>query len=72
MTVRELIGWLQEFDDDAEVVIAEYQSHGSDFAYTIDDVGKARYDNWEGENLDDDGICVRISLGYQIGTMASD
>lgn len=72
MTVKELIGWLQEFDDNTEVVIVEYQRHGGDLVYTIDDVGKARYDNWEGENLDEDGACVKLALGYQIGTVIED
>ena len=35
MTVKELIDLLQDFDDDTEVVIAEYQSHGTDFAYDV-------------------------------------
>lgn len=80
MTVGELIGWLQEFDDDAEVVIAEYQSYGSNFAYDIGDVSNKRYSNWDddddttledwdSDDSDGDRTCVQIVLGSQIGTM---
>lgn len=80
MTVSELIRWLQEFDGDAEVVIAEYQDRGSDFAYDIGDVSNTRYSNWDDDDdttLDDwdsddsdgDRTCVQIVLGSQIGTM---
>ena len=82
MTVGELIRWLQEFDEDAEVVIAEYQSRGSDFAYDIENVSKTRYSNWDDDDdtqddWDDDdsergGTCVQIVLGSQIGTMTGD
>ena len=68
MTVRELINWLEDFDDGAEVVIAMYQRYGCDFAYDIAEVGDASYNNWDGDN-DDDGNCVQIVLGSQIGTM---
>ena len=50
MTVSELIRWLQEFDGDAEVVIAEYQDRGSDFAYDIGDVSNTRYSNWDDDD----------------------
>lgn len=79
MTVSELIRWLQEFDGDAEVVIAEYQDRGSDFAYDIGDVSNTRYSNWDDDDdtQDDDdserdGTCVQIVLGSQIGTMTGD
>ena len=82
MTVSELIRWLQEFDGDAEVVIAEYQDRGSDFAYDIGDVSNTRYSNWDDDDdtqddWDDDDsergrTCVQIVLGSQIGTMTGD
>lgn len=72
MTVGELIGLLQDFDDDTEVVIAEYQNYGSDFAYEIWDVSKTRYDNWDDDAMDEDGRCVQITMGSQIGTMCDD
>lgn len=72
MTVGELIDLLKDFDDDAEVVIAEYQNHGSDFAYDVWDVSKTRYNNWDDESLEEDGVCVQITMGSQIGTMCDD
>lgn len=82
MTVGELIRWLQEFDEDAEVVIAEYQDRGSNFAYDIGDVSNKRYSNWDDDDdtqddWDDDDserdrTCVQIVLGSQIGTMTGD
>lgn len=72
MTVNELINLLQDFDGDTEVVIAEYQNYGSDFAYEIWDVSKTRYDNWNDDALDEDGTCVQIAMGSQIGTMCDD
>ena len=69
MTVNELINLLQDFDGDTEVVIAEYQGHGSNFAYDVGEVSKDRYDNWDEDSLVEDGTCVQIVLGYQIGTM---
>ncbi len=72
MTVSELISMLEEYDGDTEVVIAEYQRYGSDFAYSVGDVTDGAYDNWDGDSIDEDGTCVIISLGSQIGTMAGD
>lgn len=72
MTVKELIDLLQDFDDDTEVVIAEYQSHGTDFAYDVWDVSKTRYSNWDDDALDVDGVCVQITIGSQIGTMCDE
>ena len=72
MTVSELISILEEYDGDTEVVIAEYQRYGSDFAYAIGDVADGTYDNWDGDSIDEDGTCVMISLGSQIGTMVGD
>lgn len=72
MTVSELIGMLEEYDGDTEIVIAEYQRYGCDFAYAIGDVADGEYDNWDGDSIDADGTCVMISLGCQIGTMVGD
>lgn len=72
MTVKELINWLQDFDGDTEVVIAEYQNHGSNFAYDVWDVSKTRYNNWYDDDIDEDGVCVQITMGSQIGTMCDD
>ncbi len=58
---------LKEYDKDTEVVIAEYRKYGSDFIYEVSDVGEDRYDNWDGENLAEDGTCIQIVLGSQIG-----
>lgn len=71
MTVGELIKMLKEYDDDTEVVIAEYQRHGIDFAYDVGEVSKDRYYNWDGDSYEEDGTCVQIVLGSQIGTMIS-
>ena len=72
MTVGELIDLLQDFDYDTEVVVAEYQSHGADFAYDVWDVSKTRYSNWDEDALDEDDVCVQITMGSQIGTMCDD
>ena len=73
MTVKELINWLQDFDDDTEVVIAQYQNHGCDFAYDVWDVSKTRYNNWyDDDGIEEDGVCVQITMGSQIGTMCDD
>ena len=84
MTVRELINALEEVVrdygeeyEDKEVVIAEYQNYGSDFAYNADFVDAGTYsdfdedkDNYDED--DDEPNCVRIVLGRQIGTMQDD
>lgn len=72
MTVGELIRWLQEFDDDAEVVIAEYQSHGCDFAYDVGEVEEGQYNDWDDEDGEEHRECVQIILGSQIGTMCEE
>ena len=72
MTVKELINWLQDFDGDTEVVMAQYQNHGCDFAYDIWDVSKTKYIRWDDDEDDDDGTCVQITIGSQIGTMCDD
>lgn len=89
MTVRELIYALEEVVkdygeeyEDKEVVIAEYQNYGSDFAYNADFVDAGTYSDWDGmipnddddenDENDDEPNCVRIVLGRQIGTMQDD
>ena len=80
MTVRELINELEELVDnygedieDREVVIAEYQTYGSDFAYRIGNIDEGTYTDWDNMNPnnedDDEPNCVKIVLGRQIGTM---
>lgn len=69
MTVGELINWLKDFDIDAEVVIAEYQSHGCDFAYDVGEVEGGQYNDWDDEDGEEPKECVQIILGSQIGTM---
>lgn len=82
MTVRELIQALEgvvrdygEEYEDKEVVIAEYQNYGSDWAYNIDDIDAGTYLDFDKDNYDEDDSesnCVRIILGRQIGTMQDD
>lgn len=91
MTVRELIQALEEVVrdygeeyEDKEVVIAEYQNYGSDWAYNIDDIDAGTYLDFDKDNYDEDDSesnydeddsesnCVRIILGRQIGTMQDD
>ena len=38
MTVRELINELENYDDDQEVMIGQFQTYGSDWCYTISEV----------------------------------
>lgn len=80
MTVKELINALKELVEDygeeyenMEVVIAEYQTYGSDFAYNVSDIDAGTYTDWDDMNPDneddDEPNCVKIVLGRQIGTM---
>ena len=80
MTVKELINTLEELVEDygeeyedMEVVIAEYQTYGSDFAYNVSDIDAGIYTDWDNMNPDneddDESNCVKIVLGRQIGTM---
>ena len=58
-----------------EVVIAEYQTYGSDFAYNVSDIDAGTYNDWDNMNPnnknedDDEPNCIKIVLGRQIGTM---
>lgn len=79
MTVRELINALEalvedygEEYEDMEVVIAEYQTYGSDFACNVSDIDVGTYTDWDNMNRnkdDDEPNCIKIVLGRQIGTM---
>ena len=80
MTVREMINALEQLvedcgDDTMEVVIAEYQNYGSDWAYNVNDIDTGTYSDFYKDNYDEDDNepnCVRIVLGRQIGTMQDD
>jgi hypothetical protein len=59
MTVKELINTLKagvedygEEYEDMEVVIAEYQTYGSDFAYNVSDIDAGTYIDWDDMNPD--------------------
>lgn len=79
MTVREMINALEavvedygEEYEDKEVVIAEYQTYGSDFANSVSDIDVGTYTDWDNMNRnkdDDEPNCIKIVLGRQIGTM---
>lgn len=87
MTVREMIDALEalvedygEEYEDKEVVIAEYQTYGSNWAYNVDFIDAGTYSNWDkiipsnndDEEEDNEPNCVRIALGRQIGIMQDD
>lgn len=79
MKIRKLIEGLEalanDYGEDMEVVIAEYQNYGSDWAYNIDDIDKGIYSDFYEDNYDEDDDepnCIRIVLGEQIGTMQDD
>lgn len=82
MTVKELINALKgvvedygEEYEDKEVVIAEYQNYGSDWAYNVNDIDAGTYSDFDEDNYDEDDDepnCVKIVLGRQIGTMQDD
>ena len=66
MTVRELINWLEDFDEDAEVVIGMQQTYGTNFAMEIENVSE------ENVNLfyeDSEDKFVVITEGSQIGSV---
>jgi len=83
MTIRNLINALEQLvedcgDDTMEVVVAEYQTYGSDFAYSVSDIDVGTYTDWDNMNPnnknedDDEPNCIKIVLGRQIGTMHDD
>lgn len=69
MTVGELINWLNDFDEDAEVVIGMRQRYGTDFALEIEDISMENVDVW-GE--DEESTKVVITEGIQIGGVCYD
>lgn len=69
MTVRELIDALENFDEDAKVVIGMIQNYGSNFAMNIcDEVEEYTIRRFYGN----DHKAVVITEGNQIGTVAYD
>ncbi len=70
MTVRELINWLEEFNDDAEVVIGMQQRYGSDFAVEIDDVSGEKVNLWDGDEDNNGTSYVVLTEGRQIGSVS--
>ena len=63
MTVRELINWLEDFDEDANVVIGMRQKYGTDFAMEIEDISVERVDVWDNGEEE----TVVITEGSQMG-----
>lgn len=66
MTVRELINWLEDFDEDAEVVIGMQQTYGTDFAMEIRNVSEENVNLFYGDSEDK---FVVITEGSQIGSV---
>lgn len=69
MTVRELMEILENYDEDAPVLIGMYQTYGSNFVMNICEV-----DEEDGVRMWDDddvnpGDCVILIEGGQIGTL---
>ena len=69
MTVRELINWLSDFDDDTEVVIGMRQRYGTDFALEIEYISMESVDVWD---EDEESKKVVITEGVQIGGVCYD
>ena len=67
MTVRNLINWLEEFDEDATVMIGMYQGYGSDFAYNIDDIEQKSLVGFYGDDEED---VVFLIEGRQVGVLS--
>ena len=66
MTVRELINWLEDFDEDAEVIIGMQQTYGTDFAMEIENVSEENVNLFYGDSEDK---FVVITEGSQIGSV---
>ena len=66
MKVKELIDWLGDFNEEAEVIIGMRQRYGSDFAMEIDDVSEEKINLFYGE---DDSDYVVITEGEEIGAV---
>ena len=68
MTVREVISWLKDFDEDMEVVIGQRQRYGTDFAYGIHNIAEQIYEGfWSGSSK-----VVSINMDEQMGTIIYD
>ena len=70
MTVKELINWLEDFNEDAEVVIGMHQRYGTDFAMAIGEVSTEKINMFYGDDEDDDSRYVVITEGNQIGSVS--
>lgn len=68
MTVRELINWLEDFDDDATVVIGMRQRYGTDFAMEIETISVERVDAWDNGKEE----MVVLTEGNQMGGVMYD
>ena len=68
MTVGELIEWLNEFDENTEVVIGMRQKFGSDFMHEILNATEERIEPWYGEATN----AIVITEGDQIGVVRYD
>lgn len=66
MTVRELINWLEDFDEDAKVIIGMLQTYGTDFAMEIENVSEENVNLFYGDSEDK---FVVITEGSQIGSV---
>lgn len=66
MTVKELINWLEDFNEDAEVVIGMQQRYGTDFAMEVEEVSEEKVNLFYGN---DDSDYVVITEGEQIGSV---
>ena len=68
MTVKGLISWLQNYDEDTEVMIGMYQDYGSDFAYTIDEIEDSKgFRSFYGDDKED---VIFLLEGEQCGVIA--
>lgn len=66
MTVREFINWLEDFDEDAKVIIGMQQTYGTDFAMEIENVSEENVNLFYGDSKDK---FVVITEGSQIGSV---
>lgn len=68
MKVKTLINWLQDYDEDTEVMIGMYQRYGSDFAYNIDQIEDDKgFRSFYGEDKED---VIFLIEGEQVGAIA--
>jgi len=68
MTVKGLISWLQNYDEDTEVMIGMYQRYGSDFAYIIDEIEDTKgFHSFYGDDKED---VIFLLEGDQCGVIA--